>query len=180
MDHLVLDGTWQAARSGDDDWIDAPVPGCVHTALLAAGRIDDPFFRDNEDRLQWITEAGWAYRREFDVPAAFLGRERVLLGFDGLDTLATVSLNGEELGRTDNMFRSWQFDVKGKLRERGNRLEILFASPIPFLAVRERVRHLPDSHGPREVDGRGWLHTFCSRLRSSMAISESTPSSKNP
>ena len=157
MDHLSLDGTWHAARAGDEDWIEAPVPGCVHTALLAAGRIDDPFFGDNEDRLQWITEADWVYRREFDVPAAFLGRERVLLAFDGLDTLAAICLNGEELGRTDNMFRSWQFDVKGKLLERGNRLEILFASPIPFLAGRERVRHLPDSHGPREVDGRGWL-----------------------
>jgi beta-mannosidase len=157
MDHLSLDGTWQAARAGADDWIEASVPGCVHTALLAAGRIDDPFFRDNEDRLQWITEADWVYRREFDVPAAFLGRERALLAFDGLDTLATVTLNGTELGRTDNMFRSWQFDVRGKLRERGNRLEILFASPIPLLARGERVRHLPDSHGPREVDGRGWL-----------------------
>jgi beta-mannosidase len=157
MDHLGLDGIWQAARAGEDIWIDAPVPGCVHTALLAAGRIGDPFFRDNEDHQQWITEADWVYRRNFDVPGAALARERVALMFDGLDTLATVTLNGKELGRTDNMFRIWEFDVKGVLRERGNRLEILFASPIPFLAERERIRHLPDWHGPREVDGRAWL-----------------------
>ena len=68
MDRISLDGAWQAARAGTDDWFAAQVPGCVHTALLAAGRIEDPFFRDNEDRLQWITEAGWVYRRDFDVP----------------------------------------------------------------------------------------------------------------
>ncbi|MCX7030154.1 MAG: hypothetical protein NTU62_08550, partial [Spirochaetes bacterium] len=157
MDHLSLDGTWQIARRGADDWIDASVPGCVHTALLAAGHIGDPFFRDNEDRLQWITEADWVYRRNFDVPAAALGRERILLHFDGLDTLATVTLNGKELGRTDNMFRTWEFDVKGSLVECGNQLEILFVSPIPFLAERERIRHLPDWHHDREVAGRGWL-----------------------
>ena len=55
------------------------------------------------------------------------------------------------------MFRTWEFDVKGVLRERGNRLEIRFDSPLPFLAERERIRHLPDWHGPREVDGRAWL-----------------------
>ncbi len=151
IERIPLDGTWQVARAGDDDWIDAEVPGCVHTALLAAGLIEDPFFRDNEDRLQWITEADWVYRREFDAPAAALGGEHVVLRFDGLDTLATVTLNGTGLGRTDNMFRAWEFDVRGLLRERGNRLEILFASPLPYLAERERIRHLPDWHGP----GRG-------------------------
>jgi beta-mannosidase len=157
MDQVSLDGTWRACRGDDDDWFDAPVPGCVHTALLAAGRIEDPFYRDNEDRLQWITEANWRYRREFDVSRAILGRERVRLVFDGLDTLATVALNGRELGRTDNMFRSWEFDAKEALVGTGNRLEILFASPLPYFAERERIRHLPDWHGPREVDGRGWL-----------------------
>ncbi len=58
MDRISLDGAWQAAGAGTEDWFAADVPGCVHTALLAAGRIEDPFFRDNEDRLQWITEAG--------------------------------------------------------------------------------------------------------------------------
>lgn len=157
MERLTLDGTWQVARAGADDWIDASVPGCVHTALLAAGLIEDPFFRDNEDRLQWVTAADWVYRRGFDVPAAVLGRERVALRFDGLDTLAAVTLNGKELGRTDNMFRSWEFDVKGLLLELGNRLEIAFASPLPYLSERERIRHLPDWHGPGEVDGRAWL-----------------------
>jgi beta-mannosidase len=157
MDRISLDGAWQAARAGTEDWFAADVPGCVHTALLAAGRIEDPFFRDNEDRLQWITEAGWVYRRDFDVPAGVLGRERVALCCEGLDTLATVALNGRELGRTENMFRSWEFDVKGLLRERGNNLELRFDSPLPWLAERERVRHLPDWHGPGEVDGRAWL-----------------------
>jgi beta-galactosidase/beta-glucuronidase len=65
---LELNGHWQLARSGADDWIPATVPGCVHTDLLAAGKIPDPFFRDNEKLLQWIGETNWTIRRTFDVP----------------------------------------------------------------------------------------------------------------
>jgi beta-mannosidase len=157
MDRISLDGAWQAARAGTEEWFAADVPGCVHTALLAAGSIEEPFFRDNEDRLQWITESGWVYRRDFEMPPEALDHERLALCCEGLDTLAAVVLNGRELGRADDMFRSWTFDVKGLLRAAGNRLEIRFDSPLPYLAERERIRHLPDWHGPGEVDGRAWL-----------------------
>ena len=59
---LDLNGSWQLSRSGLDDWIPATVPGCVHTDLLAAGKIPDPFYRDNEKSLQWIGETSWTYQ----------------------------------------------------------------------------------------------------------------------
>src|ERR1051325_9843235 len=105
---LPLNGAWRLARAGSDEWISATVPGCVHTDLLAAGKISDPFFRDNERSLQWIGETDWVYRRTFDVPTELLQHDQVRLRCDGLDTLAAIKLNGQEVGRTDNMFRVWE------------------------------------------------------------------------
>ena len=60
---IPLDGAWQVAPAGTEEWIPATVPGCIHTDLLAAGKIPDPYYQDNEDRVQWIGEVDWIYTR---------------------------------------------------------------------------------------------------------------------
>jgi len=154
---LNLNGAWQFSRSDDDEWLPATVPGCVHTDLLAAGKIPDPFFRDNERSLQWIGDANWIYRRTFDVPVEILQRDRVLLRCDGLDTLATVKINGVEIGRTDNMFRTWEFDVRSVLKPGENQIEIVFASPLAYMRERQAARVLCEWAGPHEPRGRAWV-----------------------
>ncbi|MDG9726778.1 glycoside hydrolase family 2 protein [Streptomyces sp. DH41] len=92
----------------------AQVPGCVHTDLLTAGLIPDPFLGVNEPEVAWVGQRAWTYVR--DVAAtdtAEEGHERTDLVFDGLDTAATVTLDGRELGRTRNMHRHHRFDVTG-------------------------------------------------------------------
>ena len=94
-----LAGGWQFRQADTDEgWLPAQVPGGVHTDLMAAGRIPDPFVGDNELRVQWIAESDWEYRTSFDVDADLLTSERVLLVCDGLDTLAELTLNGKRLG----------------------------------------------------------------------------------
>jgi beta-mannosidase len=154
---MNLNGAWQVTRSGAEDWIPATVPGCVHTDLFAAGRIPDPFFRDNERSLQWIGETGWTFRCTFDVPQEILKLSRVLLQCEGLDTLATVRINGREIGRADNMFRSWEYDVKSALKPGANRIEISFASPLPLMNERQSQRALYEWRGPHEPAGRAWV-----------------------
>lgn len=128
-----LDGEWQLSRLGADEWISATVPGCVHTDLIAAGVIPDPFIGDNEKRIAWIAETDWVYRRSFIADEALLAEERVILECDGLDTLATIRLNGEEIARTDNMHRSYRLDVTGKVRAGENEIQIEFASPVNYV-----------------------------------------------
>lgn len=163
---LSLDGPWQAAQLETDKagkitakgpWIPATVPGCIHTDLIAAKKIPDPFYRDNERSLQWIGEATWAYRRDFEVPADLLRRDRVLLRCQGLDTLATIRLNGRKIGKTDNMFRTWEFDVKSALRAGRNEIEIVFDSPLPYIKKRNAERTLYEWAGSHEPRGRAWL-----------------------
>lgn len=157
MQHLSLNGRWRVAQVGSRTGIPAHVPGCVHLDLLAAGKIQDPFDRDNEDSVQWIGRTDWVYSRRFDVPAGLLDHERILLQCEGLDTLATVRVNGREIGRTDNMFRTWEFDVSGALRAGSNTIDVRFASAETYVASRQKERPLPGWGGPREVPGRAWL-----------------------
>jgi beta-mannosidase len=106
----------------------ATVPGEVHTDLLAAGVIPDPFDGDNEGRLAWIGRTDWSYRTAFDWESD--RHEIQELVAEGLDTAARVILNGTELGRTWNQHRSYRFDVTAVLVAGRNELVIEFASPV--------------------------------------------------
>lgn len=137
METLDLGGAWSVRNGNTGAEHPATVPGCIHTDLLASGRIDAPFFRDNEKHLQWIGETDWIYTRTFDVPADLPTHDCVRLVCEGLDTLATIRLNGNTLACTDNMFRRYAFDVGAILRPGSNTLEIRFDSVLPYIRSRQ-------------------------------------------
>jgi beta-mannosidase len=137
-----LSGTWEFRQSGMEQWAPATVPGGVHTDLLALGRIPDPFVGDNEKKVQWVAESDWEYRCIFSVDEELAQREHIDLVCDGLDTLATVSLNGVILGSTANMFRQFRWDVKNLLKPGENEIFIAFSSAVRYCAEREKVRHM--------------------------------------
>ena len=119
-------------------WMDASVPGTVHTDLMAASRIPDPFVRRNELGVQWIEEERWCYRREFEVEADVFAAEAVHLVAEGLDTYARITLNGRLVGQTANMFVEHRFDVRRFLKKGANLLEVLFDSPVARSTQLER------------------------------------------
>jgi beta-mannosidase len=118
----------------------------VHTDLRRANAIPDPFYGTNELSLQWIEERDWEYVTEFEVPAALLSEEMIELVADGLDTVATVRLNGQEIARTENMFISHRWDVKSLLRAGANELSIRFDSAMRY------IREKRTTHVPREFN----------------------------
>src|ERR1700749_1696387 len=111
-------------------WAPAVVPGCVHTDLLRAKKIADPFYGTNEKDQQWIERTSWEYRSSLDADDALLAHERVELVFRGLDTFAEVFVNGRSVLRADNMFRSWRVDVRPQLVKGNNQVLVRFTSPI--------------------------------------------------
>jgi beta-mannosidase len=131
---LALDHGWQfrqtSGKGSDTVWLPATVPGDVHLDLLANKRIPDPFYRDNEAKLQWIEQAGWEYQVSFDVPSSLLSRANVDLVFDGLDAAAEVFLNGDKILSADNMFRIWRVPARSLLHPASNTLRVVFPSPI--------------------------------------------------
>lgn len=121
---------WKFRQARLTNWYPATVPGVVHTDLLANKIIEDPFFRLNERGLQWIDKEDWVYETKFDINSDIFNKENIRFDFKGLDTYADVYLNGEKILGADNMFREWKVDVKGKVKEKDNELQIYFHSPI--------------------------------------------------
>ncbi|MES2037388.1 MAG: glycoside hydrolase family 2 protein [Pseudomonadota bacterium] len=138
-----LSGTWSFRLFPDDSaaaqhanatqWHAAQVPGHVHTDLLAHQLITDPYVGDAEAGLQWIGNATWEYKLEFDLDEKTLKSKHQDLVFEGLDTFADIYLNGKKIAATDNAFRRWVLPAKTLLKKCQNELKIILHSPIQRL-----------------------------------------------
>jgi beta-mannosidase len=145
---VELNSNWQFYNTTDKIWYKANVPGTVHTDLLDNKLIPDPYYRDNESKLQWIGEQDWQYKTKFDVDAKTLGNQNAELVFDGIDTYADVYLNGKLILQADNMFRQWTVNVKPLLKRSGNELLIKFypaQKKVDALAKAKLPLVLPDN-----------------------------------
>ena len=135
-----LDHGWQfrqitaKPQPSEYGWMSATVPGDVHLDLLANKKIPDPFFRDNESKLQWIENEAWEYRTSFEVTPAMLARSHVDLVFDGLDATAEIYLNSVRVLDANNSFRTWRVPAKARLHVGKNLLYVVFPSPIKAAA----------------------------------------------
>ncbi|MDP0501720.1 MAG: glycoside hydrolase family 2 protein [Verrucomicrobiota bacterium JB022] len=158
MKTLSLSGDWTLHLATENDPLPARVPGCVHLDLLRAGRIEDPFYRDREQAYGWVSDQDWSYRREFTIAADFLDQPQVRLRAEGLDTFAEVRVNGTPVAQTDNMFRTWEFDVKHLLKPGQNDIEVRFTSPTDYIRARQQEHFLwhtgIDHH---RISGGNWV-----------------------
>ena len=134
MQKLSLCGAWVLDIPGSAfPRVPAQVPGSVYHDLLTAGEIPDPFYRDNENEALKLMDNDFIYSRSFTVPASLLENDAVVLHCDGLDTLATVTVNGCLVGTAKNMHRTYEFDVKSVLRAGENEISVKFGSPTRFI-----------------------------------------------
>ena len=108
----------------------AIVPSTIHTDLLAANLIEDPFHRTNEKDLQWIDKEDWEYKTAITITQEELKKEHLSLFFEGLDTYADVYFNDALLLEANNMFREWEIDIKSYALEGNNELRVYLHSPI--------------------------------------------------
>ena len=181
MDMIDLCGaSWRMRRVGDAEWLPATVPGSVYADLMDAGKMGDPYWRDNELASLALMDHDYEYRATFTLGAGALGNDQLLLCFDGLDTLCDVSLNGERVAHCDNMHRQWKLDVKGAAREGENALGLVFRSPTRYIKeesaklfidgstdAMEGFPHLRKAHcmfgwdwGPRLPDAGVWRGAY--------------------
>ncbi len=151
MKKQSLTSLWQFRQLGSEEWLPAQVPGGVHTDLMELGRIPDPFVGDNEKRVAWVAESDWEYRSSFNVQAEVFHRKQIWLVCDGLDTLASLTLNGKQIGETNNMFRQYRFDVKSLLKAEGNEITITFRSPVKYVTEKNNAR--PMNGVPQAIAG---------------------------
>ena len=134
MRELVLDRSWKMHRADEEEWIEACVPGSVYGDLMHAGKLENPFWKDNEDAALKRMDYDYEYCTCFSCGEELLASDEIILRFDGLDTIADISLNGVFLGHAENMHRIWEYRVKELLRKEKNELKVFFHSPTKFIA----------------------------------------------
>lgn len=148
---IPIDKNWTFKQGDNKDSKFLPVaqfPTNVHLDLIANKIIADPFIGKNENDVQWIGEVPWIYKTTFPSPS-LSEKERAtvkaVIAFDGLDTYATVVLNGKEILKTESMFIPERVDVTTYLKKEGdNELEITFESA--YLKGCAIVEKYPDHH----------------------------------
>lgn len=137
MNKIDLGGTWKFQKAGSTQWSDGTVPGCVHLDLMKNGTISDPFFRDNEQYIQWIGKTGWEYKKTIMVSDTFFNYRHIELVCKGLDTYANVYLNDSLIITADNMFLDWYANIRKYLRIGANTFRIQF----PAIAGENKSRY---------------------------------------
>ena len=165
-----LNNNWQMRIAGEDIWLPARVPGSIYQDLTNGGRLDDPYWRDNEKKALAIMENYFIYRCVFRKEEKEYSE--AILRFESLDTLTEIHLNGRKLGNTENMHRIYEYEVTDILEEE-NLLEIFFRPALSYIRdCQEKVRaegcidamdgfaHIRKAHsmfgwdwGPRIPDG---------------------------
>lgn len=149
----ILNSGWQVRLAPGDPnakahkaatrWLPATVPGSVQTDLMAAHLLADPWVGEGERAAQWVGLSDWQYRTVLTLDAGVLARGNIDLAFDGLDTFATVRINGTQVLSADNMFRNWRVAAKALLKPGRNVIEVDFASPIRKLLPRALAEKVP-------------------------------------
>ena len=158
MSVIDLNGAWEVESTDGDYKAAAQVPGDIYGDLLAAGLIPDPYYRDVEKDVQWIGETDWNYSRIFHIDESFLANREIRLQCEGLDTIAVIMINGKEVARADNMYRSWHFDVRDFLVVGENEIQISFSSAMEYVQEKNKDRRMPASEmsGCR-LDSGSWI-----------------------
>ncbi|WP_396218251.1 glycosyl hydrolase 2 galactose-binding domain-containing protein [Flavobacterium sp.] len=121
---------WTFNKQNETKKHKASIPGTVHTDLYENQLIPDPFYGANERQLQWIENENWEYESTFSLSEKEISNENIELEFDGLDTYATIYINGKMVLEADNMFRKWIISAKNHLKKGKNHLKIVFLSAV--------------------------------------------------
>ncbi len=98
------------------EWLPAAVPGTIHSDLLAAGRIADPFLGNNLEACRWVEGVDWWYRTR--LPLELQPGQRALLELDGVDYLSAVFVDGQTLSRHEGMFSRQVIEIPPELAAR--------------------------------------------------------------
>ncbi|HLN52521.1 MAG TPA: glycoside hydrolase family 2 protein [Lentimicrobium sp.] len=148
---------WEFRQAGSTKWYPATVPGTVHTDLMNAGLIPDPFFRDNERSLQWIDKVNWEYRTQFVLDKEWRKTDKLQLFFEGLDTYADIFLNGKLIFSGKNMFVPAAVYIDPATLPDNNELTVYFKSPVieGFALLEEYGLALPADNDQSEAGGMG-------------------------
>ncbi len=147
---ICLNGTWKlSSLDGKYSNIPFEMPGDIHSALIKAKIIDDPYFDTNEMNQLWVGKSDWCAVSTFCVKQNFLKHSQFIT-LQSADTFVRVFINGSEIGFCDNYFRKWRFDISKNLKQGENTIKLVFESAEKH-AIAAAAAHpypVPDQPAP--------------------------------
>ncbi|MCH5191413.1 MAG: glycoside hydrolase family 2 protein [Oscillospiraceae bacterium] len=143
MQKYLLNGEWIMIREQTGEQYTVSVPSDNYTQLLTAGVIKDPYYGTNEKDVQWIGKEKWSYERKFTLTAENMENKNILLSCDSLDTLCEVFVNGKSVGKGENAFIKYEFDIKSFVVEGENTVKITFDPPVEYAERLQKEKPLP-------------------------------------
>ena len=148
MKKVSLNGTWRLIGAGYD--CEGLISGSVYSFLLDNGLMEDPFYRQNELEAVKLLENEFVFSRSFTWEPT---DDRVMLHCDGLDTLCDIYINGKHVAYTDNMHRTYEFDVTDLLVEGENEIKIVCHPVDAYIKEKHEEHPLPASRDALEGFG---------------------------
>lgn len=133
MKTISLNGIWKMQGAGFE--CEGTVPGSVYSFLLDKGLMEDPFYGMNELDAFKLLDNEFTFTKTFDFTPT---GDKVLLHCDGLDTLCDIYVNGTHIAYTDNMHRTYEFDVTSLLKTGENTISVLFHPPVPYITEKQK------------------------------------------
>src|SRR6056297_3508983 len=128
--HTVDINKWKLIRSADGSEYSCTVPFDTLSVLQDAGVIPDPYYGDNESRVQWVGKEDWILTAEFELDKASLHNSQIFLDLNRIDTFSDVFLNNQKIGSTENMFMKYRLDLSTAVSVGRNILQIRLTSPV--------------------------------------------------
>lgn len=138
-----LNGQWNMTRVATGERYNVNVPSDNYTQLLELGVIPDPYYKDNEKKVEWVGREDWSYERSFSLTEADLNNRKILLVCKALDTICEVYVNNELAGKGENAHLKYEFDIKSFVKAGENILKIKFFAPVPLAEKLQAEKPLP-------------------------------------
>lgn len=152
MEKITLNGKWIMRELSSEEWVEANVPGTVFSDLFNAGLVNNPYYGNNEDKIQDVFNHDYEYQRSFNVEKSVLDKDRINLICQGIDTLAEIYINKILILNANNMHRTYKVDIKNVLQSGMNEINIIFKSPRKYIEDMSFKSKLPSVLGNDGVE----------------------------
>ena len=133
-----LNGEWTLNRITFVDKIPVQIPGSVYSAMLSNGKLDNPYYGENQYKAVEFSDSDYMFEKSFEIDPEISACKKIYLRFHGVDTLAEIELNGVRLGKIENMHRIYEFDVTNAVSRNSNILRVKIHSPVEYITKQQR------------------------------------------
>lgn len=143
MNTYNLNGQWNMTRVSTGENYSVKVPSDNYTQLLELGVIPDPYYKDNEKKVEWVGREDWTYEKTFTLTENDLANRKILLVCKALDTICDVYVNDTLIGKGENAHLKYEFSMKENAKAGENTLKIVFSAPTSYAERKQKENPIP-------------------------------------